>query len=86
MLWDSHLAEYQLLDLTALGTFGGTVAGFTIYELGAWAYHRALHHFTPLWRIHQTHHSAERLDASSAFIFNPLVRRLRTSCASYWIA
>lgn len=71
-LWDPLLAPYQLVDLTALGTWGGTVVGLLVYELLAWGYHRALHHFQPLWRVHQTHHSAERLDVASAFLFHPL--------------
>ncbi len=69
--WDPLLARYQLLDLTSLGTLGGTIVGLLIYEVFAWAYHRSLHAFRPLWRVHQTHHSAERLDVASAFVFHP---------------
>lgn len=71
-LWDPLLAPYQLLDLTGLGTWGGTLVGLLVYEVVAWCYHRALHTFEPLWRVHQTHHSAERLDVASAFMFHPL--------------
>lgn len=71
-LWDPLLAPYQLLELTQLGTLGGTLVGLFVYELLAWGYHRSVHSFAPLWRIHQTHHSAERLDVASAFMFHPL--------------
>jgi len=72
LLWDHTLAAYQLFDLTGLGTGLGTVVGVLVYELGGWIYHRLLHRVEPLWRLHQTHHSAERLDTFSAFVFNPL--------------
>lgn len=72
LVWDRHLAALQLVDLTGLGALGGSVVGLLIYELGAWAYHRSLHRVKVLWRVHQTHHSAERLDAFSAFLFHPI--------------
>lgn len=71
--WDAHLAAWQLFDLTGLGSVGGVVAGLLVYEAGAYAWHRAMHRYTPLWRhVHQMHHSAERLDTYSAFWFGPL--------------
>jgi sterol desaturase/sphingolipid hydroxylase (fatty acid hydroxylase superfamily) len=72
LLWDGWLAAHRLLDSSVLGTFGGTVVGLLVYETGAWFWHRAMHRFEPLWRMHQTHHSAERLDSFGAFWFHPL--------------
>lgn len=73
LVWDGALAEYQWLDLTGLGTLGGALAGVLIYELGVYWWHRAMHRFTPLWRVfHQMHHSAERLDTFGAFWFSPM--------------
>jgi len=73
LLWDRHLAEHQLLDLTGLGTPGGTVVGLLALELGIYVWHRALHGSDVLWRsFHQMHHSAERLDTLGAFYFSPL--------------
>jgi sterol desaturase/sphingolipid hydroxylase (fatty acid hydroxylase superfamily) len=73
LLWDGALAEYRLLDLTGLGTLGGALAGVLVYELGVYWWHRAMHRFTPLWRVfHQLHHSAERLDTFGAFWFSPM--------------
>lgn len=71
-IWDPVLAPYQMLDLTKLGTTAGTAVGLLVYEILAWCYHRSLHAFAALWRVHQTHHSAERLDVASAFVFHPL--------------
>lgn len=73
LLWDAKLAEWQLLDLTALGTVGGTVVGLVVYEAAVFFWHYALHRFNFLWRaVHQMHHSAERLDTFGAFYFSPL--------------
>ena len=72
LIWDAHLAQYQLVDLTGLGTAGGAVAGLLIYEAAAYLWHRAMHASDTLWRVfHQMHHSAERLDTWSAFWFSP---------------
>lgn len=73
LVWDGALAGYQLLDLTGLGTLGGALAGVLAYELGVYWWHRAMHRFTPLWRVfHQMHHSAERVDTFGAFWFSPM--------------
>lgn len=71
LVWDRYLVEFQLVDLTTLGEVQATVVGLLVYELCAWSYHRLLH-ATRLWRAHQTHHSAERLDTYGAFVFHPL--------------
>ena len=71
LLWDEHLAQYQLLDLTILGTTGGFIAGLLVYETGVWTWHRSMHKSKFLWRVcHQMHHSAERLDCYGAFYFS----------------
>jgi sterol desaturase/sphingolipid hydroxylase (fatty acid hydroxylase superfamily) len=72
LLWGEALAPLQLFDLSAWPTWAAVAAGLFAYELGAYAWHRAMHRFTPLWRgIHQMHHSAERLDVLGAFWFSP---------------
>ncbi len=72
LYWDRYFAEYQLVDLTQLGTFGGALVGLFVYELGVYWWHRALHRSNVLWRVfHQMHHSAERLDTYGAFWFSP---------------
>ncbi|HEX7026568.1 MAG TPA: sterol desaturase family protein [Gammaproteobacteria bacterium] len=73
LLWDRHLAPYQLFDLSGLGVAGGTVVGLLLYELGVYWWHRTMHRYDFLWRsFHQLHHSAERLDTYSAFYTSPL--------------
>ncbi len=73
LLWTEQLAPFQLFDLTALGTWGGALAGLLVYEAGVYAWHRSMHSSTVLWRLfHQMHHSAERIDSYGAFWFSPL--------------
>ena len=71
MLTDSFLMQYQVFDLTGLGTFGGVLAGVLVYQLGTWLWHRSLHASDKLWYgFHQMHHSAERLDSYGVFYFS----------------
>ena len=73
LLWSEHLARFQLLDLTSLGTLRGSIVGVFVYEAGVYAWHRAMHASDTLWRgLHQMHHSAERVDTFGAFWFSPL--------------
>lgn len=71
MLTDGYLIQYQLFDLTGLGTFGGAIAGVVVLEFGTWLWHRSMHGSDFLWRtFHQMHHSAERLDIFGASYFS----------------
>lgn len=73
MLWDALLAEHRLVDATALGTWGGAAVGLLALQLVQYAWHRLMHATPLLWRtFHQMHHSAERMDIWSAFVFHPL--------------
>lgn len=73
LLWSEQLAQYQVFDLTALGTLGGALAGLLVIEAGIYFWHRGMHAAPLLWRtFHQMHHSSERLDSYSAFWFSPL--------------
>lgn len=73
ILWSEQLAELQLLDLSALGTWAGALTGLLVYEAGVYFYHRGIHSTDALFRgVHQMHHSAERLDTYGAFWFSPI--------------
>ena len=73
LLWADTLAPVQFFDLSAWPIAAAVAVGVLTYELMGYAYHRAMHTFTPLWRLlHQMHHSAERQDVASAFWFSPL--------------
>ena len=68
---DEHLAAHRLFDATALGHAGGAVVGILLVDLGQYLWHRTIHRVTPLWRLHQLHHSAERIDIYSSMMFHP---------------
>jgi sterol desaturase/sphingolipid hydroxylase (fatty acid hydroxylase superfamily) len=73
LLWNEYLSVHQVFDLTGLGTTVGAVAGILIYQFGVYVWHRSMHKNNVLWRVfHQMHHSAERVDTYSAFLFSPM--------------
>ncbi|NAY90524.1 fatty acid hydroxylase [Muricauda sp. JGD-17] len=73
IIWDETLSNYQIFDLTGLGTYWGAFVGVMVYELGEYMWHRTMHNSDLLWKgMHQMHHSAERLDSYGAFYFSPL--------------
>jgi sterol desaturase/sphingolipid hydroxylase (fatty acid hydroxylase superfamily) len=71
--WVSPLLEpLRIADLSSLGTWGGGLCALLVYQTFAYAWHRSMHRFDALFRaVHQLHHSAERLDVPSAFLFGP---------------
>jgi sterol desaturase/sphingolipid hydroxylase (fatty acid hydroxylase superfamily) len=73
-LWtDALLADYRVIDASALGVGWGALVGLLVLELGVYVWHRTLHAVPLLWRwFHQTHHSAERIDIWGAMLFHPL--------------
>lgn len=71
-LWDDLLGAHRLFDLTGLAFWQQFVVGFFVMEAGIFAWHRTMHAVPPIWRIHQMHHSAERVDIWGAFYFHPL--------------
>jgi sterol desaturase/sphingolipid hydroxylase (fatty acid hydroxylase superfamily) len=71
-LWAGWVRAHRLVNLEWLGTAGGFAVALVVTDfLGYW-FHRLRHRLTPLWRLHQMHHSAERLDVAGAFYFHPL--------------
>lgn len=73
LLWSGYLGGLRLIDLTGLDPWVGTAVGLLCYEAMVYIWHRSMHASNTLWRgIHQMHHSAERLDAFSAYWFSPL--------------
>lgn len=83
VFWGNLLGEFQLLDLSGLGTWAGAAVGIMVYEFLHYWYHRCAHRFEWLWRMtHQMHHSAESLDALGAYYIHPLDAAAFTSLAS----
>ena len=66
------MAEHRWLEGTRLGVIGGAVVGFIVLEAFVYAWHRASHTFSPMWRLfHQLHHSPLRVDIPGALLFHP---------------
>ena len=72
-LWyAAWLPTSQLVNLSGWHPWVAGLIGVLLYELGMYAWHRAMHKNNGLWRVfHQMHHSAERLDTYGAFYFSP---------------
>ncbi len=67
--WTEH---HRLFDGTRLGVAGGAVAGFLLFTLVDYAWHRWMHNANVLWRgIHQLHHSPVRVDISGSAYASP---------------
>jgi sterol desaturase/sphingolipid hydroxylase (fatty acid hydroxylase superfamily) len=71
-LWAGWVRAHRLLNLEGLGVAGGTAVALVATDLVVYWFHRLRHRLPLLWRLHQMHHSAERLDAAGAFYFHPL--------------
>ena len=72
LLPEEGLAAHRLLDGTGLGVAGGALVGWLVLSLANYAWHRASHALSPLWRFgHQMHHSPQRVDISGSTLFHP---------------
>lgn len=71
LLYLDAVRAHRLVDLEGLGTAAGAAIAFAVAELVGYWFHR-LRHTPVLWRLHQMHHSAERLDVFGATYFHPL--------------
>ena len=73
LLWDAWLAEHRLFDASVLPLWAQIAGGLLVLQFGVYFWHRTMHANDFLWRhLHQTHHSAERIDVWGAFWFHPL--------------
>ena len=73
------LAAHRLVDGARLGVAGGAIVGFVVLEGASYAWHRAEHTFSVLWRgVHQMHHSPRRVDIPGSPLFHPLEVTVQT--------
>ena len=66
------VAGHGLLPLRGLPALAGVALALVATDLAIYVVHRAMHAVTPLWRAHQLHHSAERIDAAASAYVHPL--------------
>ncbi len=73
LAWDSLLAQHTLFDASLLPVWVQIGGGYLLLNFGMYVWHRSMHRSDLLWRhVHQTHHSAERVDIWGAYWFHPL--------------
>ena len=71
LVWDDFFASYQLLDFSTYNMVIQVVLGVFLFELVQYGWHISMHKSDFLFRVsHQIHHSAERLDVPSSFMFS----------------
>ncbi len=71
LLWDGFFAAYQLMDLSTLSLTNQIILGILLFEFVQYGWHISMHKSNFLFRIsHQMHHSVERLDVPSTFMFS----------------
>jgi len=71
IIWDDFFASYQLINLSDLSLPIQVLLGVFLFELVQYGWHLGMHKSDFLFRVsHQIHHSAERLDVPSAFMFS----------------
>lgn len=58
--------------LRSLPSSARIALGLVAFELCGYAYHRAAHRVSWLWKLHSVHHSSERVDWLAAFRQHPL--------------
>ena len=79
LLPEPWLAEHRWIDGTGLGVAGGVIVGWFVLSGLAYAWHRSVHAWAPLWRAtHQIHHSPQRIDISGSTLFHPLEMVVQT--------
>ena len=65
------LTPFSIFNLHHMGLWA-IIPALLTYQLVIYAFHRALHGVPFLWRLHQMHHSSERLDVWSTYRTHPL--------------
>jgi len=71
LLWDGFFSYYQLMDLSSLNLTVQIILGILLFEFVQYGWHISMHKSNFLFRVsHQMHHSSERLDVPSTFMFS----------------
>jgi sterol desaturase/sphingolipid hydroxylase (fatty acid hydroxylase superfamily) len=64
--------HYGLLNRLAAPYAARAVIGLAALDLTRYGSHRLFHRITPLWRVHQVHHSETDLDLTTGLRFHPI--------------
>lgn len=63
--------NFGLLHWLRLPAWLALPLAFLALDAAVYAQHRAMHHWPPLWRLHQVHHADPALDVTSGLRFHP---------------
>jgi len=81
------ITGHALLDLSDLGLAAGVPLTLLVTSFLAYWVHRAMHHYTWLWRwTHQMHHSAERVDLAGFAYTHPFDLAVGTAVSASAVA
>lgn len=70
--WLGANEEFGLAYLFGLGFWSSALVALLLFEFINYWFHRALHRYPMLWRIHAVHHCDTELDSSTTFRNHPL--------------
>jgi sterol desaturase/sphingolipid hydroxylase (fatty acid hydroxylase superfamily) len=70
--WNEWLDGRRLLSIDSWGAVVGVVSGYLCLTFVYYWWHRWRHEVGWLWRLHQMHHSAQRIEVLTSFYKHPL--------------
>lgn len=71
-LWNEWLGEHRLWSIASWSACVGGVVGYLLLTFVYYWWHRWRHEVGWLWRLHQMHHSAQRIEVLTSFYKHPL--------------
>ncbi len=74
-----------LFNLISLPTWLEVVLAIIVLDFAVWLQHLMSHKWTPLWRLHQMHHSDVDIDVTTAIRFHPLEIALSMLWKIVWV-
>jgi sterol desaturase/sphingolipid hydroxylase (fatty acid hydroxylase superfamily) len=72
LLWDEWVGARRLFSITSWGATVGGLVGYGVLTFVYYWWHRWRHEVSWLWRLHQMHHSAQRIEVLTSFYKHPL--------------
>lgn len=70
--WNEWLGGHRLWSIADRGALAGGLVGYLILTFVYYWWHRWRHEVSWLWRLHQVHHSAQRIEILTSFYKHPL--------------
>lgn len=68
----SQVTPFGFVNVLKLPFYAKGIIAFIIFDLWMYAWHRANHRVSFLWRFHRVHHTDPEMDTTTAFRFHPV--------------